>query len=33
MKGTRINFQREVRTPQETREVLVEMLRHAEALA
>jgi putative heme iron utilization protein len=31
MKGTRINFQREVRTPQETRKVLVEMVRQAEA--
>ena len=33
MKGTRINFQHEVRTPEETREVLVEMLRQAKALA
>jgi hypothetical protein len=33
MKGTRINFQHEVRTPQETREVLVEMVRQAKALA
>jgi putative heme iron utilization protein len=32
-KGTRINFQHEVRTPQETREVLVEMVRQAKALA
>jgi heme iron utilization protein len=29
MKGTRINFPREVRTPQETRKVLVEMVRQA----
>jgi hypothetical protein len=29
MKGTRINFQHEVRTPLETGEVLVEMLRQA----
>lgn len=28
MKGTRINFPCEVRTPQETRKVLVEMVRH-----
>jgi hypothetical protein len=33
MKGTRINFQHQVRTPQETREVLIEMLRQAKALA
>jgi putative heme iron utilization protein len=31
MKGTRINFIREVRTPEETRKVLVEMVRAAEA--
>jgi hypothetical protein len=31
MKGTRINFLREVRTPQETRAVLVEMVREAKA--
>ena len=30
MKGTRINFPREVTTPQETRKVLVEMVREAE---
>jgi hypothetical protein len=29
MKGTRINFPREVTTPQETRKVLVEMVRQA----
>ncbi len=29
MKGTRINFPREVRTPQDTRKVLVEMVRQA----
>ena len=33
MKGTRINFEHEVRTPQETRKALVEMVRHAKALA
>ena len=33
MKGARINFLHEVRTPQETREVLTEMLRQAKALA
>jgi hypothetical protein len=32
MKSTRINFQHEVRTPQEAREVLVEMVRQAKAL-
>jgi hypothetical protein len=32
-KGTRINFQHEVRTPQETRVVLIEMLRQVKALA
>jgi hypothetical protein len=31
MKGARINFLREVATPQETRKVLVEMVRQAEA--
>ena len=31
MKGTRINFQHEVRTPQETRGALVEMVRQAKA--
>jgi len=31
MKGTRINFTREVRTPGDTRTVLVEMVRGAEA--
>jgi hypothetical protein len=30
-KGTRINFPREVATPQETRSVLVEMVRQAKA--
>lgn len=29
MKGTRINFRREVRTPQDTRQELIEMVRHA----
>jgi heme iron utilization protein len=29
MKGTRINFPREAATPQETRKVLVEMVRQA----
>ena len=29
MKGTRINFAREVSTPQETRQALVEMVRQA----
>ncbi|MGO8718059.1 MAG: HugZ family protein [Acidobacteriaceae bacterium] len=33
MKGTRINFPREVTTPQETRKALVEMARQAEARA
>ena len=31
MKGARINFLREVATPQETRKALVEMVRQAEA--
>ena len=31
MKGARINFPREVRTPQDARAVLVEMVRHARA--
>jgi putative heme iron utilization protein len=33
MKGTRINFLREVRSADETRKVLVEMVRAAEATA
>jgi len=33
MKGIRINYQHEVRTPQETRKVLVEMVRQAKASA
>jgi hypothetical protein len=33
IKGTRINFQHEVRIPQETRKVLIEMVRQAKALA
>jgi hypothetical protein len=33
MKGVRINYLREVRTPQQTREVLVEMVRQAKAQA
>jgi hypothetical protein len=31
VKGTRINFLREVATPQDTRAVLVEMVREAKA--
>jgi heme iron utilization protein len=32
MKSTRINYPREVQTPQETRRVLVEMVAHAKAI-
>ncbi|HEY6413536.1 MAG TPA: DUF2470 domain-containing protein [Edaphobacter sp.] len=33
MKGARINFQHEVRTPEETRKVMIEMVRQAKASA